>query len=137
MRGVNVIAVYSPDGSKLLMCRRRKDPYKGKLNLVGGKIEAGEESLDAAYRELREETAITREEIVLTRVMDFTYYLGGLRLEVYAGRLRREKEVQGDENELLWVPADSDFFDGDRFAGEGNIGHMAAQITQFWETLMR
>lgn len=35
MRKVNLIAVFTPDESKLLFCHRRKDPYRGKYNLVG------------------------------------------------------------------------------------------------------
>ena len=57
----NLIVVFSPDKTKLLMCRRLKEPYLGLSNFVGGKIEEGEDGLDAAYRELREETAVTRE----------------------------------------------------------------------------
>lgn len=57
MRAVNVIMLFSEDRKKILMCKRRKDPYKGLYNLVGGKIEPGEAGLAAAYRELYEETA--------------------------------------------------------------------------------
>jgi len=42
MKKLNVVAVYSNDGQKLLMCKRLKDPYKGKFNLVGGKLESNE-----------------------------------------------------------------------------------------------
>ena len=52
MQGYNLIAVLSPDGERMLMCRRSKDPYQGLLNLVGGKIEPGESEKGAAYREL-------------------------------------------------------------------------------------
>ena len=72
--------------SNLLMCRRRKDPYKGLLNLVGGKIEPGEDGLGAAYRELQEETAISRDDIELFHLMDYTYYYQDFRLEVYFER---------------------------------------------------
>lgn len=53
---VNVILVYNKSEDKILMCKREKDPYKGKLNLVGGKVEKDESELEAAYRELKEET---------------------------------------------------------------------------------
>ena len=75
---VNVIAVLDPKREKLLVCRRRKDPYKGLLNLVGGKINPGEEGIHAAYRELSEETGITERDITLTHLMDFLYYLEDL-----------------------------------------------------------
>ena len=50
MQGYNCIMVYSQDESKLLFCKRTKDPYKGLYNLVGGKIENGEDGFEAAYR---------------------------------------------------------------------------------------
>ena len=66
MQGFNVIAVYNVKADKILMCKRRKDPYKGLSNFVGGKIENGEDGISAAYRELEEETTITKEDITLT-----------------------------------------------------------------------
>lgn len=124
----NVIMVFSRDGERLLMCRRRKPPYAGKSNLVGGKIEAAENGTDAAYRELFEETSIPRDAVDLVHVMDYTYHLSGVRLEVYAGQLNRDVTVSGDENELYWSVLGRDFFDIDLFAGEGNIGHMLEQV---------
>ena len=60
MQGYNLIAVYNQTADRLLMCKRKKDPYKGLSNLVGGKIESGEDGVTAAYRELWEETGISR-----------------------------------------------------------------------------
>ena len=38
MQGYNCIMVYKDEQRKeLLFCKRKKDPYKGKFNLVGGK----------------------------------------------------------------------------------------------------
>lgn len=128
MQGYNVIAVYSEKEDKLLMCRRKKEPYKGLSNLVGGKIEKGEESRHAAYRELFEETSISPEDIVLTHLMDFTYYLDDCYVEVYAGKLKHAVAVSGDENELYWSGLDCNFFDSTKYAGEGNIGHMIEHI---------
>ncbi len=128
MQGYNLIIVYTPDASHLLMCKRKKDPYKGLDNLVGGKIEPGENGFDAAYRELYEETGIAREDIPLTHLMDFTYYNQGCYVEVYAGKLLRDVQVSGDENDLYWSDLDHDFFDMSLYAGEGNIGHMLEQV---------
>lgn len=124
MQGYNCIIVLAPEGGRWLMCERRKDPYKGLRNLVGGKIEQGEDGLSAAYRELKEETSLTEKQIKLTRLMTFDYPLDGCYVEVYAGQLKAMAEVSGDENDLLWVPLTENFFDMSRYAGEGNIGHM-------------
>lgn len=122
----NIIAVLSPDGRNLLLCRREKEPYKGLLNFVGGKVEPGETGIDAAYRELEEETAITSSDITLSHLMDFCYYDLNLQLAVYGGRLRREVAVHGSENPLCWAPVDDDYFDSTRYAGMGNLGHVVA-----------
>lgn len=128
MQGYNLVAVFSPDGEKMLMCRRIKDPYKGLINFVGGKIEAGENGIDAAYRELFEETGIMREDIALVHLMDFTYPLDPCYVEVYAGQLKRDVSVKDEENPLFWSGLDCDFFDMRQYAGEGNIGHIMEHI---------
>ena len=124
MTRLNVCVIWSPGRDKILMCLRRKEPYKGKFNMPGGHIEDGEDHLDAAYRELYEETAVTRDDVELTHFMDFTYHLHGMVIEVYFGILRHEVEVHGEENDLYWLPLTENFFDYDRFAGDGNIGHI-------------
>ena len=65
MRKLNLIVVFSTNLDKVLFCIRAKEPYKGLYNFVGGKVENGETNDDAAYRELFEETGISREDIEL------------------------------------------------------------------------
>lgn len=137
MRNVNVIVVFNETADRVLLCYRRKQPYKGLYNFVGGKVEPGEDGLDAAYRELWEETSITREDIVLTHLADFTYYLSQCCLEVYVGRLHRPMEVHGDENELVWSDLDHNFFDMSQYAGEGNMGHILEQVKFYREQLLK
>ncbi|WP_295154218.1 NUDIX hydrolase [uncultured Ruminococcus sp.] len=124
VQGYNCIIVLAPQGDRWLMCKRRKDPYKGLYNLVGGKIEQGEDGETAAYRELFEETSLSRDKIKLERLMTFDYPMDGCYVEVWAGQLKEYTEVSGDENELVWLPLTEDFFDMKKYAGEGNIGHM-------------
>ena len=125
----NILVIFSPDETRVLMCRRRKPPYAGILNFTGGKVEAGETSMEAAYRELREETAIPDDALKLTHIIDLTYPLEDNNCcEVWVGKLRREAEVHGEENELIWVNADSDFTDVSSFAGMGNIYHMMQYV---------
>lgn len=128
MKKLNVILVYDKDEKNILMCKREKEPYKGKYNLVGGKVEPGENELEAAYRELEEETAITRDDITLYNLMNFSYKLTDVELEVYAGKLNKDVTVVEEVNKLYWISKDENFFDINKFAGEGNIGHMLNQF---------
>ena len=137
MQGYNVIAVFNEKADRMLMCKRRKDPYKGLSNLVGGKIEKGEEGLRAAYRELREETSITENDIVLSHLMDFTYYFDNCYLEVYVGKLNKHIDVCGDENDLYWSDLGRNFFDSTKYAGEGNIGHIMMHIEMHKKELFK
>lgn len=132
----NLIVVFDCECRNILMCKRRKEPYKGMYNFVGGKIEDGENGLDSAYRELQEETGILQSQIRLKHIMDFVYYLNEVNLEVYAGRVKTEVSVFGIENELEWINLDQDFFDSSIFAGDGNIGHIMKQIYLSKDTIL-
>ena len=87
------------------------DPDKGLYNFVGVKIEPGEDSETAAYRELFEETSITRRQIRLYRLMDIRYYHQGIDLQLYVGKLYEDDQVKEETNPLLWLPLTEDFTD--------------------------
>lgn len=128
MKKLNVILVYNKTEDKILMCKREKEPYKGKFNLVGGKVEENEDELHAAYRELQEETGITKDNITLTHVMNFQYKMSDIELEFYAGKLKEDINLIEEVNKLYWIDKKENFFDVNRYAGEGNIGHMLEQV---------
>lgn len=136
MQGYNVILVYNMDLDKLLMCKRKKDPYKGLYNLVGGKIELGENGFNAAYRELYEETGISKDDIILKHLMDFKYYYQKCYVEVYVGKLQHNVNLVEEENELFWSDLNHDFFDMSVYAGEGNIGHMIEQVNMYKDIIL-
>ncbi len=133
MQKLNLIVVFNKEKDKVLMCKRRKAPYQGLINFVGGKIEEKEQGIDAAYRELWEETAISKESIELYHLMDFTYYIKGFCMEVYFGSLKENVKVYGEENELIWVNAHECFSDTKRFAGDGNIEHIMNILKDYKE----
>lgn len=123
-RVYNCIVVFNKTKDAALFCKRQKDPYKGLYNFVGGKVEQGEESIAAAYRELYEETGITRQQIRLYRLMDIRYYYQDFDLELYVGKLDEDVPLKEEANPLLWLLLTEDFTDKDRFAGEQNIAHI-------------
>lgn len=128
-RNVNIIVVFNQNKSKVLMCKRKKAPFKGLYNFVGGKIEPNEDHLQAAYRELAEETNISKTDIELIHFMDFTYYLDDTLLETYIGTLSTNVDINGEENQLAWIKLTDDFKDLNRFAGNGNIYHILKEIS--------
>ena len=128
MKKLNLVLVLNKENNKILMCKREKEPYKGKLNLVGGKVEENENELKAAYRELNEETGITKEDITLNHIIHFQYESPNMELEVYAGKLNKEINLVEEVNKLYWIDKNENFYDLERFAGEGNIWHILKQV---------
>ena len=134
---MNVIVVYNKKEDKILMCLRKKEPYKGLYNLVGGKVEKDETGLESAYRELEEESGITKEDIILTHLMTFNYQMSNIELQVYTGKLNKEVKIVEEVNKLYWINANDNFFDMTKYAGEGNIGHIIEQVKLYKDRLLK
>ena len=128
MKKMNVIVVFDKNLEKTLMCKRTKEPYIGMYNLVGGKIEKENDGLNEAYRELEEETNIKKKDIDLIHFMNLSYTKCDKELEVYYGILKNEVELIEEVNKLEWVNINDNFFDINKYAGEGNIGHIIEEI---------
>ena len=130
MKRYNLVMVLNQDESKVLMCYRSKNPYKGLYNLVGGKIDHGEEDLISAYRELFEETGIGKDQITLKPLMDYKWHPVNMKMIVYVGVLNKDVQLVEEVNRLEWIDFNSNFFDMKVYAGEGNIGHMVEIFNQ-------
>ncbi len=128
MKKYNVVVIFNDDITKTLMCKRTKEPYIGMYNLVGGKIERENDGLSEAYRELAEETNISRNDVFLKHFMNIEYISFDKSLEIYYGILNKEVELVEEVNKLEWVDINDNFFDMTKYAGEGNIGHIIEEI---------
>ena len=128
MKQYNVIVIFNKDMNKTLMCKRTKEPYIGMYNLVGGKIEKENDGLNEAYRELVEETNIKKDDVELVHFMDLIYVKWDKEIEVYYGILNKDVTLIEEVNRLEWVDINDNFFDMNKYAGEGNIGHIIEEI---------
>lgn len=100
MKNYNCIIIINQLKDRILFCKRTEDPYEGLYNFVGGKIEEGEDSLVAAYRELEEETGITENDTTLLPFMDYVWYLQEIHMEVYVGVLNRKVNLRKEKHPL-------------------------------------
>ena len=128
MRKLNLIVVFNEGLDEVHFCIRAKEPYKGLYNFVGGKVEEGETNDDAAYRELFEETGISKEDIELDHFMDLNYFKYENNIQVYYGILKNKVELVEEKNKLEWVAINDELLNNDKFAGNYNIPHIIRQI---------
>jgi len=134
---MNIIVVYDQKEENILMCYRSKEPYRNLYNLVGGKVEENETEEEAAYRELEEETGITKQDIILSHLMDFQYEMSNIELQVYVGKLNKEKILVEEMNHLQWMSINENFYDMTKYAGEGNIYHILENVKIYRDHLLK
>ena len=128
MKKLNLIVVFNKNLSEALFCIRAKEPYQGLYNFVGGKVEENESNDEAAYRELFEETGITRNDIILDHFMDLNYFKYGNNIQVYYGVLKHDVRLVEEKNKLEWKIINDELLDNDKFGGNYNIPHLIRQI---------
>lgn len=96
---VPAVGVVCLRGDEVLLIRRGKPPRQGEWSLPGGRIEAGERTVDAALRELREETGVEAEITGLIDVVDGVFPEAGRHYVLidYAARWISGEPVAGDD----------------------------------------
>ena len=60
--------------------------------------------------------------------MNLTYVKWNKKLEVYYGILKNDVELIEEINKLEWININDNFFDMNKYADEGNIGHIIEEI---------
>ena len=86
-------------GDEVLLIRRGTPPRQGEWSLPGGRIEPGERAIDAALRELREETGVEAEITGLIDVVDGVFPEAGSHYVLidYAARWLSGEPLAGDD----------------------------------------
>ena len=95
------------------------------FNFIGGHIEDKEDEMDASYRELYEETGITKDDIDLVHVQSEYSWLDmpsntEWYLYITAGVLKHDVELKEEKNKLYWVSPYNTEIILDKTFGDGN-----------------
>lgn len=96
---VPAVCVVCLRGDTVLLIRRGTPPRQGEWSLPGGRIEPGERAVDAALRELREETGVEAEITGLLDVVDGVFPEAGRHYVLidYAARWTAGEPMAGDD----------------------------------------
>jgi len=129
-----LIIIYDNDEERVLMKRAAKEPFKGKYNVLGGKIEPSEYPLMSAYREMEEESGYTEADVKLKPMMNYHWQPLDTDMYVFYGTVNKRKSYvkENKEDDYIWMSVSADFFIEELFAGYGNIGHMI-RLLKAWK----
>lgn len=96
---VPAVGVVCLKGNAVLLIRRGKPPRMGEWSLPGGRIEPGERAVDAALRELGEETGVRADILGLLDVVDGVFPEAGRHYVLidYLAVWRGGEPVAGDD----------------------------------------
>lgn len=107
---IPTVDVIIEQNSRILMIRRKNDPYKGCLALPGGFVDEGERIEDAAIREANEETSLNINLVDILGVYSDPKrdLRGHLISTVFVGivptdNLSVEASAQDDASEVEWI----------------------------------
>lgn len=107
---IPTVDVIIEQNSRILMIRRKNDPYKGCLALPGGFVDEGERIEDAARREANEETSLSIHLVDILGVYSDPKRdpRGHLISTVFVGivpndNLSVEASAQDDASEVEWI----------------------------------
>ena len=114
----NATLVFVKCGSKFLLINRKKPPFMGMWNMIGGKMEDGETPEDCARREVFEESGIVAESLELFSVFTWNY-------DEQIGYAYLAELPEDFDTELFPKKTDEgiiDFFEGAWIEDEKNCG---------------
>jgi len=98
------VLVFVWRGESLLLLRiKGKGRWDGRYNGLGGHIERGETPIEAAHRELMEESGLQADLRLVGTLLIDTGENPGIGLFIFSGEARPSQLVPSDEGDLAWI----------------------------------
>ncbi len=98
------VLVFVWRGELLLLLKiKGKGRWDGRYNGLGGHIERGETPIEAAYRELMEESGLQADLRLVGTLLIDTGENPGIGLFIFSGEARPGQLVPSDEGDLAWI----------------------------------
>jgi len=110
MKPVPAVGVVCLRGDEVLLIRRGTPPRLGEWSLPGGRIEPGERAVDAALRELLEETGVQARILGLIDVVDGVFPEAGrhyVLIDYVAEWIAGEPVAGDDAAEARFMPVET------------------------------
>lgn len=133
-----VCFLYTGNGEKVLLQKKNKTQYAGRLNGVGGKIEPGETPLEGARREIMEETGANIHDLIWLGTLILPKDRGlpagqdnvDCELNFFAGTVEDTKMVSqqpGETEPLLWLLTRQVIGGHADTAGDGDVEYFVSK----------
>ena len=105
---IDCVGIICLRGDQVLLMQRGKEPRKGQWSIPGGRIEPGETEIEAAKRELFEETSISASNYTKLEIIEADFGKGPYRLHDYVAEWQSGEPVAGDDAaDAKFVPIDA------------------------------
>lgn len=101
----SIVFIFKKDLSKILLIHKTKGPYLNALNGIGGKIDISDKNEESgAYREVMEETGLSKNDVLPLQYMMTVSYPSGAELFIYCTALKNDsiEPLQMEEEKLEW-----------------------------------
>jgi len=127
----NICLIFNNQFTKVVLIKRLKDPYKGKLNGIGGKLNYRENRLTGILREVKEELGIKLEKDKLKKFC--TIDDGSYIMDVFFSTINVEAltlPLSTREGLVNWYEVDNLFRNEEGLAGSGFLRYLLYSITK-------
>lgn len=134
MKRYVLVLLFNEDMSKILLMKRKKNPYIGLYNGIGGKIDGSESVFECCLRETIEEINVNLDnpKLLVTCTYPESNELhknSNIELNVMYDITEESEFVENEEGTFEWLPVDFVLDTNNKcIAGYGNVGLFTREI---------